>query len=489
MGEHKRRVLGRIRLSRLTDESTSEARQREAIGQYAAMHGHEIVGWAVDLDVSGAVSPFETPELGAWLAQPDTFDVLVSQKLDRLSRTLFETNALFKWCQDHGKTLACIEDQIDLSTWTGRLVASVIAGVAEGELEAIKSRTSASQQKIRELGRWHGGTVPYGYAAVQRGGGWYLDVDPTTSDVVREIVRRVVDHDSLRGIADDLTSRGIPAPRGGAWGPNTLNRMVRGRWIIGQAQHGGRVVTGDDGMPLQRAEPLISFKAWQLANSTMSERSRPRRNQYPTGVLTGVAFCAECGASLYHVVMDKVATRGKVYRYWRCSGPAKMRNGCTARAPRADDLEGFVADQVLQDIGHLERTERVYVPGDDNSDALAQITSAIEVARRERDAGLYDGDDDAYLARITGLIERRKAIESQPSQPAGWVVKGLGETYAEAWQRDDNPEYRRSVLLDGGITVHAAARMTDDSGSVVGPVYRFVVPHDLRGRLQRTTGT
>ena len=58
------RVLGRIRLSRLTDESTSAERQRELIEQWSAMHDHEVVGWAEDLDVSGSVDPFDTRALG-----------------------------------------------------------------------------------------------------------------------------------------------------------------------------------------------------------------------------------------------------------------------------------------------------------------------------------------------------------------------------------------------------------------------------------------
>jgi len=43
----------------------------------------------------------------------------------------------------------------------------VIAGVAEGELEAISSRNLGSQKKVRQLGRWHGGVPPYGYGTDQ----------------------------------------------------------------------------------------------------------------------------------------------------------------------------------------------------------------------------------------------------------------------------------------------------------------------------------
>ncbi len=67
--DHMGNYLGRVRLSVHTDESTSVERQREKnIEQWATMHGHRIVGWAEDIDVSGKVSPFDTPQFGG-LAQ------------------------------------------------------------------------------------------------------------------------------------------------------------------------------------------------------------------------------------------------------------------------------------------------------------------------------------------------------------------------------------------------------------------------------------
>jgi site-specific DNA recombinase len=100
------RVLGRLRLSRSTEESTSIERQREVIQQWADSGGHTVVGWAEDLDVSGAVDPFDTPALGEWLSRraPD-WDVLCAWKLDRLGRDAIRLNKLFGWAIDHGKTV------------------------------------------------------------------------------------------------------------------------------------------------------------------------------------------------------------------------------------------------------------------------------------------------------------------------------------------------------------------------------------------------
>ncbi|MBB5154238.1 hypothetical protein BJ970_001772 [Saccharopolyspora phatthalungensis] len=55
------RVLGRIRLSRfrgLEDVTSSPERQKLNIERWADANGHEIIGWATDLD------------LGRWLLIP-----------------------------------------------------------------------------------------------------------------------------------------------------------------------------------------------------------------------------------------------------------------------------------------------------------------------------------------------------------------------------------------------------------------------------------
>src|SRR6478609_9971225 len=190
------RVLGRIRLSKDADETgTSIERQRESINQWSAMHGHTVVGWAIDSGVSGSVDPFESPDLGPWLKphRLPEWDALVAYRLDRLSRRVIPLNKLFGFVQDHGKTLASVSESLDLSTWIGRLVANVIAGVAEGELEAIRERNLGSQKKVRQLGRWHGGSPPYGFSTVKRSDGWYLAVDAAESRVIRDdILPRVL---------------------------------------------------------------------------------------------------------------------------------------------------------------------------------------------------------------------------------------------------------------------------------------------------------
>ena len=61
------RALIVVRLSRVTEATTSPERQEQACRELCSQRGYEVVGVAEDLDVSGAVDPFDRkkrPDLG-----------------------------------------------------------------------------------------------------------------------------------------------------------------------------------------------------------------------------------------------------------------------------------------------------------------------------------------------------------------------------------------------------------------------------------------
>jgi site-specific DNA recombinase len=196
------RVLGRIRLSQDSRESTSVERQREVIESWASAHKHEVIGWASDVNISGSVRPFDTPGFAPWLDQrASDWDIVCVWKLDRLGRNAIQLSELFGWCQDRDKIVVSCSESIDLSTWAGRMLASVIAGLAEGELEAIRERTRASRDKLRSSARWPGGKPPYGYKAVPvDGGGWTLVEDQEAAEVIRRVVRGLLDGATLTAL-------------------------------------------------------------------------------------------------------------------------------------------------------------------------------------------------------------------------------------------------------------------------------------------------
>ena len=324
------RVLGRIRLSKEESETgTSLDRQREAIDQWAAMHGHRVVGWAIDSGTSGGVDPFDTPELGPWLRQPQLheWDALVAYRLDRLSRRVIPLNKLFGHVLEHGKTLASVSESIDLSTWIGRLVANVIAGVAEGELEAISARNAGSHRDLRKVGRWHGGTPPYGYTTISKADGWYLAPDPEERRVLREVVLPcVLAHESTNSIAATLAAAGVPTKNGGTWQGHTLRLILRSKTLLGQHEHNGRLVVDEvTGLPLQRSEAVYTADEFARVQEALKSKTIPVRAGREVNPLSGILFCHRCDAPMYIQKM-----KDRKYDYYVCLAQ------CGARKVRSD---------------------------------------------------------------------------------------------------------------------------------------------------------
>lgn len=83
---------------------------------------------------------------------------LVVWRLDRLGRTASGLTALFEKLQTRRVNLVSLKDGIDLSTAAGRLIANVLASVAEYENEVRSERVRAGQDAARAAGKRWGGS-------------------------------------------------------------------------------------------------------------------------------------------------------------------------------------------------------------------------------------------------------------------------------------------------------------------------------------------
>ena len=103
---------------------------------------------------SGAIR--ERPELARLLEQLREGDSLVVWRLDRLARSLPHLLELSGDLERHGVNLVSLNEQIDTTTPTGRLVFHVFAALAEFERGIIRERTLAGLAAARARGK-HGG--------------------------------------------------------------------------------------------------------------------------------------------------------------------------------------------------------------------------------------------------------------------------------------------------------------------------------------------
>ncbi|MGB0972301.1 MAG: recombinase family protein [Mycobacterium sp.] len=486
------RVLGRVRLSRATEESTSVERQREIIEQWANANGHAVIGWAEDLDVSGSVDPFDTPGLGPWFREGkrDEWDILCAWKLDRVSRRAIPMNKLFGWVIDQDKALVCVNDNIDLSTWIGRMIANVIAGVAEGELEAIRERTRGSHKKLRETGRWGGGKIFYGYKAAERDdtAGWELVPDEHASKVLGHIIDKVLAGQSTESIARELNEAGELAPadyqrhragkptRGSKWSNAGLRQQLRSKALLGHMTHDGITVRDDSGVPILKGSPLIDQERFDQLQSALEARSfRVSNRSANASPLLGVAFCGvklhepgcnntphcgpvcDCGVCGKPLHIRQHRRNGKLYRYYQCNGGADGHTKTHAEATiiKADELEESCENTFLATYGHEKVKERVYIKAEDHQIELDEAVRAAGEIAPMLGAAASDTMRKLYQDQLEAIDRRIAELEKLPKSEARWEWREQPETYAEVWEKA-NTEERRQLLIKRKVHAEVA---------------------------------
>ncbi|ABG98327.1 possible integrase [Rhodococcus jostii RHA1] len=492
--QHKpTRALIVIRLSRLTDETTSPERQLEACERFCAARGWEVVGVAEDLDVSaGTTSPFERPSLSQWIGDGKDnpgrigeFDTVVFYRVDRLVRRVRHLHDVIAWSERFDVNMvSATESHFDLSTTIGALIAQLVASFAEMELEGISQRATSAHRHNVQLGKFVGGSPPFGYMPEETPDGWRLVHDPDVVPIILEVVDRVLEGEPLRRITDDLNARGATTARdlvkqrkgketeGHKWHSNVLKRRLMSPAMLGYALRrepltdskgkpklsakGAKlygpeeIVRGPDGLPVQRAEPILPKP---LFDRVVAELEARELQKEPTkrinSMLLRVLYCGVCGQPVYRAK----GQGGRSDRY-RCRSIQDGAN-CGNPSVLTYELDDLVEESILVLMGDSERLAHVWNPGEDNASELAEVEARLADRTGLIGVGAYKAGTpqratlDTLIEADAKLYERLKAATPRP---AGWTWEPTGETFAEWWAALDTGA-RNVYLRNMGVRV------------------------------------
>jgi DNA invertase Pin-like site-specific DNA recombinase len=119
--------------------------------QLDALHSYGGVGMIFS-EKQSATSTNQRHELKRCLDYLRSGDTLVITKLDRLARSTFDLTNIAKQLEDDDVNLVVIEQQIDTSTTTGRLLFNMLGVIAQFETEIRKERQLSGIAKAKEKG-------------------------------------------------------------------------------------------------------------------------------------------------------------------------------------------------------------------------------------------------------------------------------------------------------------------------------------------------
>ncbi|MGN1117050.1 MAG: recombinase family protein, partial [Acutalibacteraceae bacterium] len=238
--------------------------------------------------------------------------------------------------QDYGVNLICVEDGIDSSKDSGKLMISVLSAVAEIERENILVQTmEGRKQKARE-GKWNGGFAPYGYY-LEKG---ELKIAEDEAEIIRLIYDMFI-HTNVgaNGIAKYLSQHGYEKKQRQNGTLSTFsahfvklvldNPVYCGKLAYGRRKtekvNGARNeyhIVKQDEYPVYDGihEAIVSEEDWLLAQKKRKQTGVRNEKVYSLEhqhLLSGIVCCPECGQPMYGSVNRKRKKDGTFYRdYW-----------------------------------------------------------------------------------------------------------------------------------------------------------------------------
>lgn len=381
-----------LRISRDTaGQGLGVQRQREDCEELAKALGWEVADAYIDNDVS-ASSGKTRPDYQRMLRDIEAGDIgaIVAWHPDRLYRVLPDLLPLIDIIKKANAQIAtCQAGHIDLSTPTGRMVASILASVATQEVEHKSERWSRSWQQGRERGApVTNSNRLYGY---ERDGRTIVEHE---AEIAREMVDRLLAGASHGSVLRWLQEIGATTTKGLTWRNAGLKVYLRNPRIAGWSTHKNEIVAEGDW------PAIVDREKWEEVRALLGSRTRdyvPRKS-----LLNGLIFCGPCGTRL-------ITGNGNGRRTYRC--PARPGfNGCGRMSIYAEPAEELVeayararldSPEVRAHIGELQ----AHPTGAQNE--LASLDSRIIELEQQLD------EPGVPVAAILRAIERAKARQEE----------------------------------------------------------------------------
>jgi site-specific DNA recombinase len=346
-------------------------------------------------------------------ARARSFEVVIAEALDRLSRDQADIANLYKHLSFLGVRLVTVAEgeiselHVGLK---GTMNALFLKDLAQKTRRGLEGRVRQGRS---------GGGISYGYDLVPGDVGMRR-INPGEAEVIQRIFREYAGGKSPRAIARQLNKERVSGPHGREWRDTTIRgHIIRGTGILSNQLYIGRLLWNrlrylKDPISGRRRSRLNSENEWvteavpdlrivddQLWNAVKQrqgdirqservQRARETRfweNRRARHLLTGLAHCGFCGGTLASIGRD----------YLACSA-ARGKGSCNSRQS--------VRRHILEDLVLGSLRDRLMAP-----ELVKEFTTAFheELNRERRQGDASRSIKQQELAKIArrlgGLID------------------------------------------------------------------------------------
>lgn len=296
-------------------------------------------------------------------------DYVMVYKLSRFGRNAADILNSLELLQTYDVNLICIEEGIDSSQTSGKLLISVLSAVAEIERENILEQTMNGRREKARQGKWNGGPAPYGYMIKDE----ILSINEEEAEIVRTIYDKYVNTRlGYSGIAKYFNLQGIKkTPRKESdieeFSAHFIQLLIDNPVYCGKIAYGRRSKERVKGKKNEyklvkqkeyclvdgQHEGIISEELWQKAQEkrlATGIKYASKLGKERAHLLTGIIKCPKCGCGMYanRVCWTKKDGTYKEVMYYSCSRNKQSRGRhCDYSANlKKTDIEPLVVEVI-----------------------------------------------------------------------------------------------------------------------------------------------
>ncbi|WP_188351873.1 cassette chromosome recombinase CcrB [Staphylococcus aureus] len=416
MDKMKKKLVGgyiRVSTERQVEGYSIEGKITQ-IEQYCQFNGYELVDIYADRGISG--KSMNRPELQRMLndAKNGKLDCVMVYKTNRLARNTSDLLTIVEELHRQNVEFFSLSERMEVKNSTGKLMLQILASFSEFERNTILENIYTGQRQ-RALEGYYQGNLPLGYNNIPDNKK-ELMINQHEANIVKYIFESYAKGHGYRKIANALNHKGYVTKKGNPFSISAVTYILSNPFYIGKIQFAkykdwnDKRRKGLNDKPViaeGKHTPIISQSLWDKVQARKRQVSeKPQVHGKGTNILTGIISCPQCSAPMAASNTTNTLKDGtkKRIRYYSCSNfRNKGSKVCSANSVRADVIEKYVMDQILE----IVKSDKV----------LKQVVervnqeNQVDVAALNHDIAYKQQQFDEISTKLKNLIQ---TIEDNP---------------------------------------------------------------------------
>lgn len=331
-------------------------------------------------------------------AKQRKFDVILAKELSRLARNGKLSYEIKDMAERSGTHIITLDNAVN-TIEGNRSMFGLYAWMYEQESQRTSERIKAVLRTQAQKGKFKGSIPPYGYTVEE--GKLFIRNDGTP-DVVRRVYRLYLEGKGFDSIARILTKEGFPTPSqvadkvnaGLYWQGTTIKKILNNPHYTGDlvlcrettlsVTNKVRTEVAKDAQVIipNAHAPIVSREDFEAVQRHMESRKK-KRPKCKKHLFTNVAYCADCGQSLWYLKNRKGYVCG-----------THLKHVCGQHTIKEEVLKSII----LEDI-------RTWTEALNQRDVLERVEAKATTSRKQLTKQL-----DAVDKQLQKLNDERRAL-------------------------------------------------------------------------------